>query len=301
MRTTEQRFSEKVRVDEETGCWIWVGAKGNGYGRFWDGYRTLYAHRWAWETHRGLIPEGMELDHFLMNDPATRDRCSRACVNPDHLEVVSHGENARRSPFHAENGRSSPFIVRMDAESAEITQACPICLGTGQVGSAAARGASLRKLRESKGLSLRALAKRLETSYSTLSNVERGKHPRANWRRWEICYREALGLPQETDPRPQHPEPQAAEEAPEPAIDPPQTIALPPEGILDADGCLYALERRSRTLLLLRMLTQDGRRYEIGLVCTAEDVRTSPDGITITYTDRTAVRELQGEDDEHRG
>ena len=182
----------------------------------------------------------------------------------------------------------------MDTESAEITQACPICRGTGQVGSAAARGASLRKLRESKGLSLRALAKRLETSYSTLSNVERGKHPRANWKRWEICYREALGLPQETDPRLQHSEP-----PPEPTEPESQTLALPPEGVLDADGCLYELERSSRTLLLLRTLTRDGRRYEVGLVCTAEDVQTSPEGITITYTDRTAVREMEGgEDDE---
>lgn len=117
----------------------------------------------------------------------------------------------------------------MDTESAEITQTCPICLGTGQVGSAAARGACLRKLRESKGLSLRALAKRLETSYSALSNVERGKHPRANWRRWEICYREALGL--HPPPEPAEPQSQTLEDSPsanpeEAAMPPAQTNAL---------------------------------------------------------------------------
>jgi len=106
MRTTEQLFSEKVRVDAETGCWIWTASLGRGgYGRFWDGEKKVYAHRFSWELHRGPIPDGMQLDHYLMNAPEARDRCSRACCNPDHLEIVTHGENLRRSAVHAENGR----------------------------------------------------------------------------------------------------------------------------------------------------------------------------------------------------
>lgn len=45
------------------------------------------AHRVAYELWVGPIPEGMELDH----------RCKvRACINPAHLEPVTHAENMRR-------------------------------------------------------------------------------------------------------------------------------------------------------------------------------------------------------------
>lgn len=111
-KTAEERFREKIRVNPETQCWIWTGSKVRGYGRFRDGGRVLNAHRFSWEMHRGPIPDGMQLDHFLMNDPATRDRCSRACCNPEHLEIVTNRENLRRSPFHAENGRRTSLSNR---------------------------------------------------------------------------------------------------------------------------------------------------------------------------------------------
>ena len=59
----------------------------DGYGRVMRSGQSL-AHRAAWVEQVGVIPQGMELDHL----------CSvPACVNIDHLEVVTPRENKRRT------------------------------------------------------------------------------------------------------------------------------------------------------------------------------------------------------------
>lgn len=71
-------------------CWPWLGALAHGYGsmRGADG-RTTGAHRVIYQSMRGPIPDGLELDHLCRN---------RSCVNPAHLEPVTRIENARRIP-----------------------------------------------------------------------------------------------------------------------------------------------------------------------------------------------------------
>lgn len=81
------RFLEKVAV-AESGCWLWQAEVGsNGYGRFWFREDRMPAHRFAHEHYKGPTPEGWVIDH-LCRVPT--------CVNPDHLEAVTHGENVRR-------------------------------------------------------------------------------------------------------------------------------------------------------------------------------------------------------------
>lgn len=87
-RTAENRFFAKVV--EQDGCWIWTASRSTtGYGQFNPGGsgRIRKAHRWSWEFFNGPIPAGLELDH-LCRQPL--------CVNPEHLDPVSHKENVRR-------------------------------------------------------------------------------------------------------------------------------------------------------------------------------------------------------------
>lgn len=80
------RFWSKVLFTE--GCWEWTAAHDqHGYGRFYDGTKLVGAYRWAYEFCVAPIPDGLSIDHLCRNP---------SCVNPDHLEPVTHTENMRR-------------------------------------------------------------------------------------------------------------------------------------------------------------------------------------------------------------
>jgi hypothetical protein len=83
------RFTRFVSPEPNSGCWIWEGCLGeSGYGYFSpEKGKNTRAHRFSYEHEKGKIPDNLILDHIC------RMRC---CVNPDHLEPVSHQENRRR-------------------------------------------------------------------------------------------------------------------------------------------------------------------------------------------------------------
>ena len=94
--TPEERFWRMVNKGgpipnhrpELGACWLWTGTtiKG-GYGRFTSGGHKILAHRFAYELLVGPVPGGFELDHLCR---------VHSCVNPDHLELVTHRVNTLR-------------------------------------------------------------------------------------------------------------------------------------------------------------------------------------------------------------
>lgn len=86
-RTPDEWLAALPRPKGE--CWPWPGPRhSHGYGRaLLDGGYTQ-AHRFVYTKLVGPIPESLTLDHLCKN---------KLCVNPEHLEPVTRGENLRRA------------------------------------------------------------------------------------------------------------------------------------------------------------------------------------------------------------
>lgn len=107
-RLTVRRFWSRVAKGEAGGCWLWLGRKDK------DGYGVAAhrkAHRVAYELLVGPIPEGLTLDHYRLNPGPRNAPCSKACVNPEHLEPATSAENSLHSAnITAEHARQTTCI-----------------------------------------------------------------------------------------------------------------------------------------------------------------------------------------------
>ncbi|MEV5451643.1 HNH endonuclease signature motif containing protein [Streptomyces sp. NPDC052535] len=85
-QTVMDRLIANLRQDGS--CWVWTrSTNGDGYGLISIKRAMIRTHQVSYQLFVGSVPDGLQLDHLCR---------VRLCVNPDHLEPVTSGENTRR-------------------------------------------------------------------------------------------------------------------------------------------------------------------------------------------------------------
>lgn len=119
---TNERFDKFVVADGD--CLRWIGGVtkpgprcAGGYGQFGvkrEGKHThVYAHRYAYERHKGSIPKGLQIRHSCNN---------RWCVNPAHLSVGTRQDNMNdmKVAGRQSKGINRPLSKLTEAQVLEI-------------------------------------------------------------------------------------------------------------------------------------------------------------------------------------
>jgi len=122
------RFWRFVVRGKPTACWLWQGGQRNqfGYGQLRVGRRgpCVGVHRLSYEIHHGKIPENLLVLH----------RCDTpSCVNPRHLYVGTHQDNARDCIKRGRRARGCSLHVRVrkltdDQVRAIRKDTAPVCM-----------------------------------------------------------------------------------------------------------------------------------------------------------------------------
>jgi len=85
----DRLWAKIAKTESDLDCWLWTGAKlKSGYGSISNGTRmpTLKAHRVAFESANGPIPDGAFILH----------KCDvPLCCNPSHLYIGDAKQNAK--------------------------------------------------------------------------------------------------------------------------------------------------------------------------------------------------------------
>lgn len=103
----------------EGGCLRRQGHKNpKGYGYLTVGSQRRSAHRTAYETWVGPIPDGLEIDHLCR---------VRDCIEPTHLEAVTHLENLRRKPIPTHCPSGHPYAGENLQRTTRNRRVCRIC------------------------------------------------------------------------------------------------------------------------------------------------------------------------------
>lgn len=141
--TLGQRKNREITI-HPSGCLL-LKPNASGYTqvRRADGTKTG-AHVIAWEAVNGPVPDGLVIDHVCHNEALARGECApgvcyhRSCVNPEHLEAVTDGENIRRARIVVEKCAQGHSLVNPENLGASTKQRR--CLACHRIETRIARG-----------------------------------------------------------------------------------------------------------------------------------------------------------------
>lgn len=103
----------------DTPCLIWTGrTTPDGYALLSIKGTDVLVHRYVYSVYVADIPDGYDIDHLCMR---------RACINPDHLEPVTHAENVSRSARMRTRCRNNHEYVEGSYRMRGNTRVCKIC------------------------------------------------------------------------------------------------------------------------------------------------------------------------------
>lgn len=88
----KRRFMSYV-VKHPCGCWFWIGGRSRGKGN-----KAWYSSFWVdGRTRRGHIVAAVMFGNGHTSGHHEDHTCNfTLCVNPEHIETVTHAENQRR-------------------------------------------------------------------------------------------------------------------------------------------------------------------------------------------------------------
>lgn len=118
--TPEERFEKYTDRTPGHGpsgdCWLWTKTfTTHGYGQFSINNKTVKAHKYSYEKHKGPIPKGMCVCHSC-DTPA--------CVNPAHLWLGTQSQNMHdchaKKRNRAPTGEGHPRAKLKDADVIRI-------------------------------------------------------------------------------------------------------------------------------------------------------------------------------------
>ena len=127
-----------------TGCWVWLGAKdldkGYAVGQL-QGKSIRLAHV-VWElANRRKFPEGREAGHTCDFPP---------CVNPAHIEAITHAQNISDAYARGLNHQPRHAQALLDTQVASIKRLLSL------------------------GYTTRELGEQFAVSHTTISKIKRG-------------------------------------------------------------------------------------------------------------------------------
>lgn len=103
----EAKILCNIRLEDhghDTLCHVWQGShsgsgRGGGYPRMSLDGQTVAVHIVAFTNKNGFVPGKKQIDHMCNN---------RMCVNPDHLQMVTHKKNQK---LRVQRSRKATHVI----------------------------------------------------------------------------------------------------------------------------------------------------------------------------------------------